>query len=270
MSSVMDLATREERPPYVRFERKAIENVPESQKAGHWVGKDTDFVKITPAYTKDVIVRDVDGWFKKLEQDRRNGRIPDTWIPHYKRAYEAWKSGQEPPVDGIPIRGWLAISQAQQELLTSLGILTVEDLAGVTEDAMRRIGMGAVKMKNLAVAALKAAKEQGPLVLENADLKARLALAEQNVETLSGQLAALKEYVRANQLGQAQEAPQELDADPDANAIAASDLMDEDPAASAGGVDDEMVELKARYREKFGESPRGRITKETILKRLAE
>lgn len=268
MTSVIDIATREERPPYVRFERKPVQNVAKSNEAGHWVGEDTDFVKITPAYTKDVIVRDVKSWFEKMEHDRRNGRIPNTWIPHYKQAYEAWKNGQEPPVNGIPIRGWTVISPAQQEMLCSMNILTVEDLAGVTEDGMRRIGMGAVGMKNKAVAALKAAKEQGPLVMENADLKARLALAEQNVHTLSGQLATLKEYIKANQFGQPQAAPLEITVDPDENAIGASDIIEDDPPGQ--GADDEMVELKARYREKFGESPRGRISKETLLKRLAE
>ncbi len=197
MSSVVDLATREERPPYVRFERRPVQNKPRSDAEGRWVGEDKDFVLITPSYTKDVIVREVAGWFEKLEGDFRNGRIPNTWVPHYRRAYEAWKNGQEPPLDGMPIRGWSVISPAQQEALVSLNIRTVEDLAQVTEDAMRRIGMGAVTMKNKAIAALKAAREQGPLVMENAELKAQLELATRNVETLTEQVAALKAMVES-------------------------------------------------------------------------
>ncbi len=228
MSSVIDLATREERPPYVRFERRPVQNKPRSDAEGRWVGEDRDFVLITPAYTKDVIVREVDGWFAKLEGDRRNARIPDTWIPHYRRAYDAWKNGQEPPLDGMPIRGWSVISPAQQEMLVSLNIRTVEDLAQVTEDGIRRIGMGGVTLKNKAIAALKAAREQGPLVMENAELKAQLDLATKNVETLTEQVAALKAMVESG----ASARPAAFHVEPSAEISAAEILEDEPPAVA--------------------------------------
>ncbi len=225
MNSVIELATREERPPYVRFERRAVEDKPASEREGRWVGKDVDFVKITPAYTKDVIVRDVKGWFEKLAHDERNGRIPNTWIPHYKRAYQAWQDGQEPPIDGMPIRGWAVISPAQQEMLCGVGILTVEDLAGLPEDAFRRVGMGAAKLKNLAIAAMQAAKSHGPLVMENASLKERLDLAERNVATLVEQVNALKAVVDKGGMVTRLETFDEPAAPP----IAASDLLDDEP-----------------------------------------
>ncbi len=226
MSSVVDLATREERPPYVRFERRPVQNKPRSDAEGRWVGEDKDFVLITPSYTKDVIVREVAGWFEKLEGDFRNGRIPNTWVPHYRRAYEAWKNGQELPLDGMPIRGWSVISPAQQEALVSMNIRTVEDLAQVTEDGIRRIGMGGVKMKNLAIAALKAAREHGPIVMENAELKAQLDLANKNVETLTEQVAALRAAVESGVSARSPVFHEEQPA-----TITADDILEDAPVA---------------------------------------
>lgn len=264
MNSVVDLATREERPPYVRFERRAIEDKPASLAAGQWVGKDVDYVKITPAYTKDVIVRDVDGWFAKMQQDERNGRIPNTWIPYYKRAYDAWKGGQEPPLDGTPIRGWLALSPADQERVCGANIHTVEDLAQATEDSLRRLGMGGVRLKNLAIATVKAASGGGKLAMENAELKAQLELTQQNLATVNEQLNTLKVYVRQN-MPQQEVAPK-LEATPQVE-IGLSDIVEPAPASDTSEAD-EMIALKARYKEKFGEFPRGRITRETLISRL--
>ena len=268
MSSVVDLATREERPPYVRFERRAVEDKAASLAAGHWVGKDVDYVKITPAYTKDVIVRDVAGWFEKLKQDERNGRVPNTWIPYYQRAYKAWQDGQEPPIEGTPIRGWSVISPAQQEMLCGLQILTVEDLARLPEDSFRRVGMGAAKLKNLAIAAVKAAKEHGPLVMENAEMKAALELANANIKTLTAQVNDLKAMVDRGATTMTVETP--------AVEINASDLMDDAPPSAPAPVsrpqtlgDLSLDDLKLLHKEKFGQLPRGQISRETLISKLA-
>lgn len=224
MSSVVDFATREERPPYVRFERRPVEDHAKSKAEGRWVGRDVDFVKITPSYTKDVIVRDVDGWFSKLKQDEKNGRIPNTWLPHYQRSYDAWKNGQEIPLEGTPIRGWGVISPALQETLLSCDIRTVEDAAQMTEDAMRRVGMAGNDIRNKARAALKAG-DKGKLVMENAELRAKLTVAEQNVEKLTADLQMLKDFVKANV---------QVTEPAAAQAITATDLIDTEPQPKKG------------------------------------
>ena len=252
MNDIVEMATREEKRPYCKFVRGAVEDHAASLKTGHYVAKDVDMVHITPAYTKDVIIREVGSWFEKLEGDFRNGRIPESWIPGYKKQYEMWKSGQEMPLDGTPIRGWGAISPALQETLCRMNILTVEDAAKMNDDALRRIGMGSVEVKNKAIATLKANESVGPVVMENAELRKKLDLAEANVQSLTEKVNRLAAMVEG-------QTPHETPS------IAASDLMD-DPAPAQL----DMKGLVAAYTKKFGEKPHHRMKPETIKAKLEE
>lgn len=54
-------------------------------------------------------------------------------------AYEAWKSGQEVPVDGTPLGAWPGINETQAEAIRAIGLRTVEDVAAMTDTIMARI-----------------------------------------------------------------------------------------------------------------------------------
>lgn len=217
---VTGLETREDRPAYVRFERVPIEDTEASQRAGHYVARDVDYALITPAYTKDVMKYEVQSWFKKMEHRVQTGRLKPEWLQSYKKQYEAFKDGQEPPLDGMPVKGWSLISPAMQETLVRMNIKTVEDVAGMNEDAIRRVGMGAVDMKQKALATLKAAKDTGTVVMENAKLRAQLDVAEANVTQLRKDLEQLAAYVRSGQMAQGVAKPEQEPG------ITAADLID--------------------------------------------
>ena len=168
---VGQVSERTDRPAYVRFERVAKENKALSLQEGKFVATDVDYALITPPYSKDVIRQKVASWFDNLEQDVRNDRIPEAWAKLYRDAYRAWQNGQEIPPNGSPIRGWGVLSPAQQENLLRINILTVEDLAGVNDEGLRRVGMGAQELKQKAVAWLRTLHDRGPLTQENAALK---------------------------------------------------------------------------------------------------
>lgn len=197
MASVGDVAERNDRPAYVRFERVAVEDKPATLASGRYAAKDVDFALITPPYSRDVVRIKVSQWLLNLDQDVRNDRIPEAWADKYKEAYGRFKNGQEQPVTGTAIRGWGVISPAQQETLVRMNVLTVEDLAGINDEGMRRIGMGGVELKNKAKAWLSQLSDKGPLTEENAALKAeneRLMIANEalteTVKALKGQIPA--------------------------------------------------------------------------------
>lgn len=215
----------EDRPAYVRFERVPVEDAEKSRSAGHYVARDVDYALITPAYTKDVMKYEVGAWFKKMEHRVQTGRLKPEYLKHYKSQYEAFKDGAEPPLEGLPVKGWSMISPAMQETLHRMNIKTVEDAALMNEDAIRRIGMGAVDVKQKAIATLKGANDTGKLAMENAQLKSKLEVAEANVEKLTADLNELAAYVKAHMAGAA--AAAEAPATPEAGLISASDLMDE-------------------------------------------
>lgn len=233
------LDSSQNRPSYVRFERVPVEDVPASKAAGHYVAKDLDYALVTPAGSKDVFKCKVPQWFANLKQDVENGRLPPEWLDKYTQAYASWLAGQEPPLDGTPIRGWGVLSPAQQETLTRLHILTVEDLARMNDEAIRRIGMGAMDLKHKAVAWLAQLQDKGPLTQEVAALKAENALLKANLESLGRAVADLKAGVED---------------EPSAD-ISAADILEDDMAAA--------------YKAKFGRKPHPNMKPENLREAVA-
>ena len=189
MSAVVGaVAERADRPAYVRFARKVIEDKAETLKQGRFVGKDVDFALITPPYSKDCVELKIPQWKSNMLSDVREGRMPQEWMDNYLKQFEAWQNGQELPPVGTPIRGWGVLSPAQQENLIRMNILTVEDLAAMNDEGMRRIGMGALDLKSKASAWLAQLSDKGPLTI-------KMAAMEAENESLKKQVNALLEKV---------------------------------------------------------------------------
>ncbi|HQO15940.1 MAG TPA: hypothetical protein PLG02_03165 [Methylotenera sp.] len=204
MASALD-EQREDRPAYVRFERVAVEDVAETLKAGHYVAKDIDMALITPPYSKDVMKYKVKAWFDILKQDVNNGRIPQAWLDRYQESYAAFQKGQDMPLIGTAIRGWGIISPAQQETLIKMSILTVEDLAAINDEGIKRIGMGGLDLKNKAKAWLLQLKDNGAIALQMADLQKKFANQEalinnqnEKIETMTRKLAMYESEPQQN------------------------------------------------------------------------
>lgn len=248
MSAVGQVLERKERPAYVRFKRIAVEDKAESLKHGQWKGKDLDIAMITPPYSKDVIELKVTQWLSNMKQDVHNGRMPIAWAEDYEKDYERWKNGQEIPLRGTPIKGWGVISPAQQETLLKINILTVEDLAGVNDEGIRRIGMGSNDLKNKAVAWLAQLTDKGPLTVKMASLEAENAQLKVSTETLKSQVEQLSNQLKA--LSNAVQAPpiQVISSE-----ISVTDII-ETPAE--------------QYQAKFGKPPDGRWSDSRIAEEL--
>lgn len=175
-----------ERPPYVTFEVRAIENRNASIEQGHYVAKDIDFALITPAGSKDRVERIVAEWFAKLDEDVRSQRVNPAWPAAFKEAYKAWKEGREIPVDGTPILTWPLLSPAQVKTLIDCQIRTIEDLAASNEDTLSRIGMGGRALKQRAIDWLASASSIGKPSEELSKLKVEgETLKQQNIDLLA-------------------------------------------------------------------------------------
>jgi hypothetical protein len=188
-----------ERPAYVRFEKRPIEDRDASIQAGHWVGKDIVYALVTPPGTKDVVVVEAEEWIKRLKREEAEGRIPGTFVDAYERAFEKYKKGEEIPVNGTPIKGWPPLSPAQQQNCIAMNILTVEDLANLNSEGMSRFGMGVVELKRKAANWLEAANSIGgiaarmtALEVEHKDLKDQNDRQRKLIEALQAENKALK------------------------------------------------------------------------------
>lgn len=176
-----------------------VEDQAASLEQGKWVGSDVDFVTLKSQGGTDDVTYKVKSWFRIKEIEVQGGRFPRTWLEQYKAEYAAYKNKQEIPLVGTPIRGWGMISPAQQEMLISLNIRTVEDLSKIGDEAQRRIGMGSLAMKNKAIAWLSQLKDKGPATQEIAALKQDNLNQSTQIETLLKQVAELTAIVKANQ-----------------------------------------------------------------------
>lgn len=221
---------REDRPPYVRFERRPVEDKNASLAAGHVVCRDVDFALVTPSYSKDCVEHKVDTWLKNTELNLKNGRIPPKWAENWRAQYAAWKKGEELPLDGTSVKNWSAVTPAQVKNLIAAGCRTIEDLAHVNDEGLRRIGMGAMEMKNKAIAYIKSTKDHGSVVMENAALKNEIAQLKGSIEAMQMQIASLN--------GQAVKAAPEIEA---------IDLTDHLKRSDE--------DLRLEYKQKFGKLP---------------
>lgn len=221
--SVGEVSNREERPAYVRFERRPIEDKEASLREGRYVAKDVDFALITPPYSKDCVEQKVTRWLEDLERGVRDGRIPQQWATLWKEGYQKWQNGQEMPLHGTPILGWGVISPAQQKMLIAINCLTVEDLAQINDEGMKRVGMGGLELRNKAKNWLASVKDHGGLTIQMSALEQENAQLKASVDGLKAQVEALK--------GMIPQQPQMMQQPYVEQGISASDLLDDDPAS---------------------------------------
>lgn len=175
----------EERPPYIEFERRSVENRNETIKQGKYVGRDVDFVVVTPVGSKDRIPYEVDQWLANQRRAAAEDRLNPGWLAMYEAKYEAFKNQQTIPENGTPIRGWPVLSPSQQEEVLRANVRTVEDLAVANENAIMLIGMGARSYKQKAIDWLASAQTGGKPTELITSLRAQLGQKDVQIETLN-------------------------------------------------------------------------------------
>lgn len=252
--SALEMSNREERPAFVRFERRPVENKASSLAAGRSVCDDVDFALVTPPYSKDCVEFKVETWINNMKANVRNKRIPQEWMDHWMKSYEAWKNGQEPPLNGIPLKDSTAWTPAEIKNFISLGFRAVEDIAGANDQGLKTLGMGGVAHKKKAMAIVQAAKDHGPLVqqisaleAENSQLKGALKSLQDQVENLAS----------SNHKESMERSTFEPEISADEPKITAADIL-------------ETKTIYERYEEKFGKKPHHMMKDENIIKALNE
>lgn len=223
--TIGDISDREERPSYVQFEIRTVEDKNASVREGRYVARDIDIVLVTPPYSKDCVEYKVDQWLMNIDKNLRDGRIPQSWADHWKESYKRWKEGQEIPLKGTPIKGWGVISPAQQATLIAMNCRTVEDLADANDDGLRRMGMGAMDLRQKARTWLASMTDHGSVTV-------KMSALEQENTVLKTSLELLQKKV--DELKAAQDEPQVV-VRTDASEITADDLLEDEPVHKRRG-----------------------------------
>jgi len=191
----MEIGVMKARPPHVKFVKRAVENRNKSIEAGHMVCDDVDYVVLTPQGSRDSVEKPVKEWLALTIEQVREERMPAEWSDKFHSAYEHWKRGEEIPVDGTALANWPVITAAELQACKNIHILTLEELAVANDEAIRRLGMGGLALKQRAAKYLDASSGPGKLISENAALSERLKASELRRESLEARVLALEAAV---------------------------------------------------------------------------
>jgi hypothetical protein len=107
-------------------------------------------------------------------------------------AYNAWKSGNEIPLDGTPLSAWAGVTPEQIDILRLAGVKTIQNVANMTEAQMNKIMLpGLRNLKSTAIEYL-ASREKTAQAEEVADLKAKLEALTQMMAEKQDEEVAVK------------------------------------------------------------------------------
>lgn len=179
-----------ERPPYITFENRSVEDRAATLAAddGMVKYKEVPFVLITPPGSKDQIERVAEEWFAEKKAHTQSGRWPAQWHEAFTASFNAWLRDEEPPSNGLSIKNWPALTKSQYDALRNLRIMTVEDVAAMNEEAIGRLGMGGRALKVRAGEFLATAKDIS-------SASERLAAQDVTIASLQKQIATLMEQL---------------------------------------------------------------------------
>ncbi|MDA1043836.1 MAG: hypothetical protein O3C57_01290 [Verrucomicrobia bacterium] len=197
---MVDMMAQEQHGFYVEFELRAQEDREESIKQGMPVFKDAEFAVITMPGGGLVVDKPITDKLIYEWQHGDNRRKPPS--PFAYRAYQAWKDGQEIPVNGTDLKNWPGVTPAQLKTCQAATVRTIEDLADANADTVRKLGMGGVALMQKAKAYLesatsnKASEEVAALGVKMEALQAALEKKDHQIAELMKQLDGVGEPKR--------------------------------------------------------------------------
>lgn len=152
---------------FAAFYDEAIKNEQETEKRGVPVFDEKVFINIKIPNSIDDISRPATDADKK--------RFPQSW--------QAYLTGREPTDSGFPLEQWPQLTVSELKVCHAVGVKTVEQLANLADSGIHRLGVGGHTMKNRAKKFLSDVGEMDRLRARVQELEAKIAKAEQKVES---------------------------------------------------------------------------------------
>lgn len=154
----------------VEFFLKPVENPRKSAEAGRAIYDEREYIRVAlPGDSKSEIVAPANELHYVPHLKTRV-----TFAERFAAAYDAFKRDQADYVHGTPLSAVSFVNLAEREELASQKVKTVEQLAGLTDQAIRKLGMGWREKVERAKAFLDRAQETA----EVDALKSRIAELE--------------------------------------------------------------------------------------------
>lgn len=237
----------------VQFYAKAKHNPHASKEQGRPVYETVEYADITmPAdRNRKLTVRADQEW-------KRFGNKVVTYAERFKDHYKRFKASETPIVDGTPLKELPFLTEGQRASLRALDIYTAEQLASLTGQSLKNIGVGGLNLQQQAKAYLDKASGTADTVA----MAARIAELERERDEL--------QRVNASQMtvAETQKRPENVD-----KAALEPDEAPESPVRNDTPVQrfETMSRdaLKDYIQAKAGRRPQGNPSDETLI-RMAE
>lgn len=194
-----EVRAKDGKPAYIEFSTVSKQLTKQSEREGRYVAIDEDRVTVRQIGSNDSVVFKVETWLSQNRVDVQQGRLNPQFEQLYKDSYKRWKEGQELPVQGTPIKTWPVLSPSQVGALIAINVRTVEDLSTLNDEGLRRVGMGAIDLKQKAQAWLAQAQDKGPLTMKMAALEKENESLLATVNSLVEKVAALQQQTPIGQ-----------------------------------------------------------------------
>lgn len=156
----------------VLFYNRPKQDMNKSAKEGRPVYKDVVYIMIEVPGDRTMQV-------DKPADDADKARFPKQW--------EAFLRKETAPLEGTPLEEWPALTQARRMELKGSNILTVEDVAGLPDNLLPRLGFDGHALRKQAQAWLDRAKEGAEaqmLATELASRDEKIAGLEQQIQEM--------------------------------------------------------------------------------------
>lgn len=183
--------THETNMPVMRFLSREVENRDATIENGKASTLTVDHITIYAPGGRDCSEFLYSEWIANKKLQVQQGRIPPAWIPIIENGYNAWKNGQEIPLEGVPIKTWPSITTEQRDRIIRANVLTVEQLAIANDQALNTIGPGAVALRDKAKFYMQSIQEHGKVAETMAAQKTQIDNLTSIVEELKAQLALI-------------------------------------------------------------------------------
>jgi len=221
------------------WETEPIENKAESRKAGRPIFETKEMVKIRwVGDNKRVHNAPADEVAKRV-MDQNGNFVGLSYKERWPKHYQAFKDQKAPPIDGTPLSELSVLTAVKVAELKALNIHTIESLAGLDTTGRKRLGMGAMELKQQAQAHLDIVKGEAvpmQLIAENEALKAQMEQLQSQMDALSGKT--------------------ETSYGPTITRPSEPSPFDE--------MEDN--DIKAFLKDRTGQAPRGRVSRETLIR----
>lgn len=157
----------------VEFSNEAVHLEYESEKQGRAVFENVPHIRIRfPGDRNREIFRRV-----RFTTDEANPHFPDP--QRFPRQWAAFKANEEQLPNGTPLAAWGVLNKAVIAELNMLGVLTVEQLATLSDSSAEKLGLGWRDWRNKAQAFLARSESQDALLEKIQQLEAQVAAMQQ-------------------------------------------------------------------------------------------